>query len=414
MTSRAERGGSFAGRGISESRCLCRGRSLPRIKKRKAVDLAVIDTRQEGLHHPVPALARGILLHRRHEILLTHAGKVWYSRFPADAALAVAAGAGDRLAARAALVGANCVGEILRILARKARPPRRRDADTEFAVTAGAQGGGGPAGGDVTYRRSFRPVGRLSRIIGRDIVDFRLSQTGEYQPHQVVPALAGHVSPHRLREILRVLSDEAWYSSPFGDAAFAVTGRTSDRLNMRRAWAVAVLAIEFCRLGFADPPHQGPAERLGLDRMTVQTGLRTHSMRVGKGWIPSCGRWHRPPRAGVRCCVGNGSWLRLLSKHLAQGVKRVVRFRQPDRRIRRLGRISCYLLSVVTQRSQLWIVEIAADMRTQFRVRSLSGCRSRRKGGGDLYAANLRVNPARVALRCIGRLSHPDFGSVFA
>src|SRR6202035_3699304 len=109
MTSRAERGGSFPGRGVSESRCLCRGRSLPRIKKRKAVELAVIDTRQEGLHHPVPALARGILLHRRHEILLPHAGKVWYSRFPADAALAVASGAGDHLAARSALVGADCV-----------------------------------------------------------------------------------------------------------------------------------------------------------------------------------------------------------------------------------------------------------------------------------------------------------------
>src|SRR5260370_14740204 len=173
---------------------------------------------------------------------------------------------------------------------------RRGGADTGFAMKGAAKAGRGPAGGGIANPWGFCSLGKLPRVVGCNALQFRFAQTGEHEPHQVVPALAGDVRPHRLRQVFRVLSDEVWNSGPFGDAAFAVARGAPDGLDMCRARAVAVLAIEFRRLGLADPPHQRPAERLRLDRMTVQTGLRTHSMRVGNGWIPSWRRWDRPAR----------------------------------------------------------------------------------------------------------------------
>src|SRR4051812_14488736 len=103
------------------------------------------------------ALARRIRLHDRHEILQIHARQAGHSRLPADATFAVAAGAGDGLAARAGLVALDCVGKVLRILTGKARP-QRRDADAAIAVTVGAERRGGFSYRRIADGRSLGPV----------------------------------------------------------------------------------------------------------------------------------------------------------------------------------------------------------------------------------------------------------------
>src|SRR5207237_153501 len=105
------------------------------------------------------------------------------------------------------------------------------------------------------------------------------------QPHHIVFALPGGISLHRRNEILRVLPDQAWNPGPIADAAVAVARGATHGLDVRRAGAVAVFAVELGWLGFGDPAHQRSAERLGLDRMTGQTGLRTQPAGVDEGCV---------------------------------------------------------------------------------------------------------------------------------
>ena len=120
VASYAECSRRLSGGGIANGRALSLRRSLLGIKARKTFDLRVVDTRHQRRHHAALALAAGIGLQRRHQILRAQAGKVGHSRLGGDATLAMAFGAGDHLLARVALVGLDRRAQIACVLAGKA------------------------------------------------------------------------------------------------------------------------------------------------------------------------------------------------------------------------------------------------------------------------------------------------------
>src|SRR6516164_8681451 len=101
---------------IAGARSLSAGGSLPGIVNGYAVELGLTHASQQGLHERVLALAAGIRLHRRDEILRVEPGKAWHSGTLADAALAVTGRASDDLVTPSLFVGFDRVGEVIRIL----------------------------------------------------------------------------------------------------------------------------------------------------------------------------------------------------------------------------------------------------------------------------------------------------------
>src|SRR6516162_9742463 len=193
-------------------------------------------------------------LHRRDEIFRILPGEARHARLSADPALAMTRRAGDDLAARAVLVGADGIRKILRVLTGKARPGGH-DADTVLAVTAGTDLDGAAASCGIADQRSRRPLGDLAGIIMRNAAELGVTDTREHRAHQLVFALAVNVGLHRRDEIVRILSDKTWRPGPLGDPTFAVTRRAADPLQVLGAWTVAGFALEFSRLGLGEAAH---------------------------------------------------------------------------------------------------------------------------------------------------------------
>jgi len=119
------------------------------------------------------------------------------------------------------------------------------------------------------YFSRYQTLSMASFKIGDDEVrDWRLA-TGQLELDLPYP-LTGSSTP----DGQRILADEARYARPLADAVVTVARAAPHGLDMRRAGPVTVFAIELGRLGLGDSAHQRPAERLGLHRVTEQTGLR--------------------------------------------------------------------------------------------------------------------------------------------
>src|SRR3974390_13173 len=177
--------------------------------------------------------------------------------------------AGDDLAARSALVGADRLGEVRRVLAREAWPSGNR-AYALLAVALRAHAGGASSGAGIADQRRLCPARELPRIVGRKVMQLGFAYTRKDHPFEFDVALAVDVRPHRRDEVLRVLPGEVRASGLAGDPALTVTRGATDGFQVFRTWAMADFAIHFARLGLVDSAHKRAVELCGLIDMALQ------------------------------------------------------------------------------------------------------------------------------------------------